>query len=169
MYIYIVTHPKFEGWIKLGRAINLEDRLTQYQTHCPDRSFNVEFKIDTKYPDKIERYFRNNIKGNGYEWFNCSVEFAINKIKEQLELIQNDNNYLSKPNSCKYIKKGMPTNIVYDYLVDGKIFNSLNDLLKYINMTYTPFYKMIKNNKFGQGKIININGYEIIRKNHEIL
>jgi hypothetical protein len=96
-YIYIFSHPKFEGWIKIGKTWNVNKRLRAYQTCCPDRAFTLDYFIETQHVDEIERYFKwlfllsgTKHKDNslGYEWFKCSKEEAISIIEKQLELIK---------------------------------------------------------------------------------
>jgi len=165
MYIYIITHPKFDGWIKLGRALNVSKRLENYQTYCPDRAFKLEYSLKTEYVYHIELYFENNIKGNRYEWYKCSVEYAMNLINEALKCT---NKFISEGpgyNSGNSVKKSR-NKIRYDYLVDGKIFNTIAELRDYTGLSRQIFNNIVYKNKFEPGKVININGYEAIRRNH---
>ena len=85
-YIYIVIHPKFEGWLKVGRSLNLLERLNTYQVCCPNREFSYGYTKELSL-DKIrlvENYFKTNIHNNGYEWFECTLEKAITIIEELL-------------------------------------------------------------------------------------
>ncbi len=171
MYIYIIKHSIFDGWIKLGKTKNIERRLYQYQTYCPDRSFELVYLLETEYARRIEMYFNKHIFGNGNEWYKCTVESAIGIIKSQLNLIDQNNDYLksklqvkSEAKIEKRKQRGNSQNIKYDYLVDGKVFFSLTELFKYIGFSCSNYYK--KDYKFDYGISVNINGYEIIRKNH---
>jgi len=173
MYIYIITHPKFKGWIKLGRTENLKLRLTHYQTTCPFRAFKIEYFIETKHVKIIESYFTHNIKNNGYEWFHCSVKYGIKKITEQLKIMEAGYFDLKQKRKSNYIKTNVKADHHiyhnrYDYLVDGKIFNSIKDLAKYINITVSTFNGIMytHSNYFRPGKVLNIKGYKIIRKKH---
>ncbi len=40
-FVYIITHPAFPGYVKIGRAFDAEQRTRQYQTHCPTRSYEL--------------------------------------------------------------------------------------------------------------------------------
>ena len=88
-YIYIITHPLYSEWIKIGQTVNPEMRLKSYQTHDPTRSYEIYFKIKTNAVWYIERYFREYIKSNGYEWFKISMQRAkkiiLKLIKEDIE------------------------------------------------------------------------------------
>lgn len=83
-YIYIIVHPKFEGWIKLGRTVDLKKRLDGYQTGCPFRDYKIvysKFIPNTITVTNIENYFKTTVHNNGFEWFNISVEDAISIIE----------------------------------------------------------------------------------------
>lgn len=114
MYIYIITHPKFEGWIKLGRTNNLQNRLNSYQTGCPNREYKIDYfkevNIDQAY--SIEKHFNTFIKNNGYEWFNISIEEGINTINTVIEnkisYIKFEDRYVCKKKiNNKTPKKGL--------------------------------------------------------------
>jgi len=75
-YIYIVTHPLYPGWVKIGRSIQPEMRLRDYQTHDPTRAYKMYFKRETEKIYKIESFFTKNIESNGYEWFKISKVLA---------------------------------------------------------------------------------------------
>jgi hypothetical protein len=154
MYIYVITHPKFEGWIKLGRAVDVNKRLRTYQTHCPDRDFKLEFSIKTPYYKQIEGYFDYFIKEQKREWFKCSVEFSINKIKEIVEDIENNNI------NFNYHKRSL--SILYDYIVDDKIFHTIRELSEYVKVDIkTLSVKMSKLLPYRE-----INGFKILKQKH---
>ena len=37
--VYVITNPAFEGWVKVGMAVDAIDRLKSYQTSSPFRDF----------------------------------------------------------------------------------------------------------------------------------
>jgi len=152
MYIYVITHPKFKGWIKLGRSINIVNRLENYQTYCPDRDFKLEFSIKTEYVYIIEVYFANNVPGNR-EWYKCSAEFAIKTINETIDAIaKNENYYSDQIQTCGKLH--------YIYIVDNFTkFERLEELLDYTKISQGVYYKNLKKSS----GVMNINGYEIIR------
>ena len=39
--VYIITNKAWEGWIKVGMAIDAEDRLKSYQTSSPFRDYTL--------------------------------------------------------------------------------------------------------------------------------
>ena len=43
-YVYLVSNSAFEGWVKVGCAVDVEARLRSYQTSDPNRGFRVLLK-----------------------------------------------------------------------------------------------------------------------------
>ena len=42
--VYIITNKAWKGWIKIGMAVDAEDRCKGYQTSSPLRDFKLKFK-----------------------------------------------------------------------------------------------------------------------------
>ena len=40
-YVYIIANPSFDGWLKVGMAIDAEDRCNGYQTSSPHRDYKL--------------------------------------------------------------------------------------------------------------------------------
>lgn len=79
-YVYVITNPCWEGWIKVGMAIDSEDRCKQYQTSSPFRDYTLRFK---KYFDdrrsaeqQAHKKIKNICKDNNGEWFKVSISEA---------------------------------------------------------------------------------------------
>ena len=41
--VYIITNPAWEGWIKIGMAVESKDRLKGYQTSSPLRDYKLRY------------------------------------------------------------------------------------------------------------------------------
>lgn len=138
IYIYIITHPKFKGWIKLGRTTNLLKRLDSYQTGCPYRKYYIEYSklVDYNEINLIENYFRIKVSSNGFEWYKCSVKYAINLIED---IILNN---ISNINTT--IKDNKLTKRKYIYIVEDNNIqcNTLKELLDFLNFTQTDMAKI---------------------------
>jgi hypothetical protein len=73
--IYIVSNPSFEGWVKVGMAVDATDRVNKYQTSSPFRDYKLNYKFDvndrraaeTKAHDALHARFESS-----GEWFKCS-------------------------------------------------------------------------------------------------
>lgn len=80
-HIYIIINPAWEGYIKIGRAKNAENRLKTFQTASPHRDFELYFykTVDDIY--KAEQYFYVNFGNEKGEWIYFSKEKARAIIK----------------------------------------------------------------------------------------
>ena len=75
-HVYILTHPLFDGWVKIGITSYLTKRLKNYQINDPMRSYEIYFSKWFEDAFRVEKYFKNNVPSNGYEWFEISKEKA---------------------------------------------------------------------------------------------
>ena len=84
--VYIVSNPAWEGWVKVGMAIDSDDRIKSYQTSSPYRDYELKYIMKTEDRRKSEaeahtaleqKYERRN------EWFLCSPSQAIEVLNEQ--------------------------------------------------------------------------------------
>jgi hypothetical protein len=78
--IYIITNPAWKGWIKIGMAIEAEDRLKGYQTSSPLRDFKLKFKkyFDNRRIAEQQAHSlcaKKAIKRKG-EWFKVDLKIA---------------------------------------------------------------------------------------------
>jgi hypothetical protein len=84
--VYIITNKAWDGWVKVGMAVDAEDRLKNYQTSSPFRDYVLYYSYDTDdrrkaestAHSKLEQLFeRNN------EWFKCTPQEAKGVLNEQ--------------------------------------------------------------------------------------
>jgi len=83
--VYIVTNPAWKGWIKVGMAIDAEDRCKGYQTSSPLRDFKLKFKkyFDDRRGAEQQAHTlcaKKAIKRKG-EWFKLDIKIAKDIIK----------------------------------------------------------------------------------------
>ena len=63
-FVYVLTNPAWKGWIKVGMAVDADDRCSAYQTGSPHRDYTVKYK----------RFFiASDVNG---EWFNVTEHNA---------------------------------------------------------------------------------------------
>jgi len=79
-YVYAITNPAWPGWVKIGMAIDADDRCNGYQTSSPFRDYVLEHMIVTKNRRKTEAEAHKaasklSTSSNG-EWFELGVEEA---------------------------------------------------------------------------------------------
>ena len=82
-FLYVITNAAWTGYLKVGHAVDYEDRLNTYQTSDPFRRYKLDFSW----------YFRDRIAAErdvhrlllpwwkGGEWFLVDKHEAIAAIK----------------------------------------------------------------------------------------
>jgi len=85
-YVYAITNPAWEGWVKIGMAVDAEDRCSAYQTSSPFRDYKIETSVTVKDRRKAEAEAHKKAKKIARqtmgEWFNMPIEEVKNIIKE---------------------------------------------------------------------------------------
>ena len=85
--VYVIANKAWDGWVKVGMAIDAEDRLKSYQTSSPFRDYVLYYSYTTDNRRKSEaeahsmleqKYERRN------EWFLCTPSQAIEVLNEQV-------------------------------------------------------------------------------------
>lgn len=94
--VYIIYNPSFPGWVKVGMAVDSQDRLKHYQTSTPYRDFTVvkSYKVPNRREAETKAHEALTIEGRGRkgEWFYMASNVAIAELDklfpagEQLEL-----------------------------------------------------------------------------------
>lgn len=83
--VYIITNKAWKGWVKIGRAIDAEDRCKGYQTSSPFRDYTLEykryFKDRTKAEKDAHKLCTNKAEDRNGEWFKMSIQEAKKLIE----------------------------------------------------------------------------------------
>lgn len=81
MYIYVISNPAFDGWLKVGKTKNLHTRLNAYNTCSP---FDYDYVLVDEYPD--DRPIHNRLLAMGIErqreWFKCELDVIEEAIAD---------------------------------------------------------------------------------------
>lgn len=86
-HVYIITNEAWRGWVKVGKAVDANDRLNSYQTSSPMRDYELyaAFNVrDRAQAEKLahvtldKRFERRN------EWFKCDPDVAATLLEEVL-------------------------------------------------------------------------------------
>ena len=79
-YVYAITNPAWPGWVKIGMAIDADDRCNGYQTSSPFRDYVLEHVMVTNNRRVSEAQahtaatkIAEEVRG---EWFKLSIEEA---------------------------------------------------------------------------------------------
>jgi len=79
-FVYIITNPAWPDWVKIGMAVDAEDRLNGYQTSSPNRDYKLEYAVKVANRRKSETMAHKICKKMGVdnkgEWFNMPVDKA---------------------------------------------------------------------------------------------
>ena len=80
-YVYIISNRAWPHWVKIGMAIDAEDRLNSYQTSSPYRDFILEHRVFSSNRRASEKEAHTKAaaicRGMANEWFELSVKEAI--------------------------------------------------------------------------------------------
>ena len=86
--VYIITNPNFPEWVKVGMAVDSEDRLNGYQTSSPFRDyalFTCWSVTDRRSAESDAHSLLEKTYDRKGEWFNCTPEQARDSISELME------------------------------------------------------------------------------------
>lgn len=79
-YVYAITNPAWPEWVKIGMAIDADDRCNGYQTSSPFRDYKVEHMVVTNHRREAEAQAHKAAgkiaQEQRGEWFKLSIEQA---------------------------------------------------------------------------------------------
>ena len=83
-YVYVISNPAWPEWVKIGMAIDAEDRCKGYQTSSPFRDYQLHHSVYCDDRRSLERKAHKAVgrlaeQRNG-EWFKIPVEDAVSCI-----------------------------------------------------------------------------------------
>lgn len=80
-YVYLLTNPAYPHWVKVGCAIDVDDREDSYQTSSPFRDYTViahQFVEDRRdYEQDLIEYMEAISEDRRNEWFCIPAESAL--------------------------------------------------------------------------------------------
>jgi len=72
-YVYVVSNPAWPDWVKIGMAVDADDRCRSYQTSSPHRDFNLEYALQCDDRAELESKVHSQLVKDGFErrgeWF----------------------------------------------------------------------------------------------------
>lgn len=91
-WVYVLTHPLFPGYVKVGQTNNLDKRLSQYQTGCPASLYRMHSATwsDTASAFAFSVYDRLEPFRCSGEWFQVDVEDVLKAISATSGTINNE-------------------------------------------------------------------------------
>ena len=83
-FVYVISNPAWKGWVKIGMAIDAEDRLKSYQTSSPYRDYQLLHSVYVTDRRAIEKKAHRKIgkicEEKQNEWFKVDAIEAIDCI-----------------------------------------------------------------------------------------
>lgn len=83
-FVYVISHPNFPSYVKIGRACDPIARLANYQTGCPMRAYKLEgatFFTNCHHTERKAHDVLDSCRMNG-EWFCITAEEALKTINQ---------------------------------------------------------------------------------------
>ncbi len=84
-YVYAIRNAAWPEWIKIGKAVDAEDRLNGYQTSSPMRDYELIHSVYFDDRNKAERDAHKyaELKGERKgEWFKITEDQALEVLRE---------------------------------------------------------------------------------------
>jgi len=91
--VYAITNKAWKGWVKIGKAVDSEDRLNNYQTSSPFRDYEIFIAIKVNNRHEAEQFmhklFNQYSKERKGEWFKISRDTTrelFNEYRNQINV-----------------------------------------------------------------------------------
>ena len=84
-YVYAIRNAAWPEWIKIGKAVDAEDRLNGYQTSSPMRDYELIHSVYFDDRNKAERDAHKVAERKGErkgEWFKITEDQALEVLRE---------------------------------------------------------------------------------------
>ena len=84
-YVYAIRNKAWPDWIKIGKAVDAEDRLNGYQTSSPMRDYELIHSVYFDDRNKAERDAHKVAERKGErkgEWFKLTEQQALEVLRE---------------------------------------------------------------------------------------
>ena len=84
-YVYVMINPAWEGWVKVGMAVDPSDRCSSFQTSSPHRDYEIYYSKKFKNKSQSETIAHDLLRQESTEsckeWFKLPKTKAVNIIK----------------------------------------------------------------------------------------
>lgn len=88
-YVYVLTNPAWPDWVKVGMAIDAEDRCNSYQTSSPFRDYQLHYQVHSDDRRDLERQAHEAVseiaESQANEWFKIPVPLVVTCITDLLK------------------------------------------------------------------------------------
>lgn len=80
-YVYLVVNPSFDGWVKCGKAVDVDNRVDGYQTSTPYRDYQEVYRVFANNRHAAESLalaaLSASCEDRHGEWFKMDTEEAV--------------------------------------------------------------------------------------------
>ena len=85
-YIYIIHNPSFPGWYKVGMAVDVKDRLNNFQTGSPYRNYKLlkYYAVEDRKEAEKKAHKILGAKNRRREWFYTPYCNIVKKLDNLL-------------------------------------------------------------------------------------
>lgn len=84
-FVYLIVHPAFPGWVKIGSAVDPARRLGTYNTGDPLRRYRLLVSVATGHRRHAEWLAHERLRRLGYdkrgEWFDVAPALAERVVR----------------------------------------------------------------------------------------
>ena len=94
-HVYAMGNAAWPEWIKIGKAVDAEDRLSSYQTSSPLRDYTLihyAYSDDRNVAERQAHVLAGKLGDKRNEWFKISNEDAVvvieQAVSEEMEIVQ---------------------------------------------------------------------------------
>ena len=94
-HVYAMANAAWPEWIKIGKAVDAEDRLSSYQTSSPLRDYTLihyAYSDDRNVAERQAHALAVKMGSSRNEWFKISNEDAVvvieQAVSEEMEIVQ---------------------------------------------------------------------------------
>jgi len=94
-HVYAMANAAWPEWIKIGKAVDAEDRLRSYQTSSPLRDYTLihyAYSNDRNVAERQAHALAVKMGSSRNEWFKISNEDAVvvieQAVSEEMEIVQ---------------------------------------------------------------------------------
>lgn len=83
-YVYVISNPAWQEWVKIGMAVDADDRCSGYQTSSPFRDYQVEARVyydDRREAEHKAHQLAEQVGERRGEWFKLEKHVAVTLIQ----------------------------------------------------------------------------------------
>ena len=143
--VYVLSNPAMEGYVKIGKTTNLEQRLKSLDNTSTPLPFRCVFAVEVEDMDKVERLahqaFKKDRTRSNREFFEIDEEQAVSALKmtegknvtpntdiaEDIEAIEALNAATQRRGRFRFSMVGLAAGDTIEYVRDNSVVATIID------------------------------------------